>query len=150
IRAGKDARGLKSFQAVSEEWFQRHVMKKELRSAAHLKNCLDHHILPAWRDRDFEGIRRHDVAKLMDEVEDASGKNSADYVLKITTGICNWYLARHEDYKTPIAKGMRRSSRKENARARILNDDELRAVWKAAEANGSFGAFIRILLLTGQ
>jgi integrase len=150
IRAGKGAATTQTFQAVSDEWFQRHVMKKELRSAAHLKNCLDHHILPAWRDRDFESIRRNDVAKLLDQVEDASGKSAADYVLKITGGIFRWYQARHEGYHTPVVPGMRRSSRKEGARSRVLNDDELRAVWKTAEANGSFGAFIRILLLTGQ
>jgi integrase len=43
---------------------------------------------------------------------------------------------------------MRRSNPKERSRDRILNDDELRAVWK--QANGSFGAFVRLLLLTGQ
>ena len=36
------------------------------------------------------------------------------------------------------------------ARKRILDDNELRAVWKVAEANGQFGAFVRLLLLTGQ
>ena len=45
---------------------------------------------------------------------------------------------------------MRRSNPKERARDRILNDDEIRAVWKAAEANGTFGAFVRLALLTGQ
>jgi integrase len=39
---------------------------------------------------------------------------------------------------------------KENQRARILNDDELRTVWHAAEANGQFGALVQLLLLTGQ
>src|SRR5262249_42743083 len=39
---------------------------------------------------------------------------------------------------------------KERARSRILSDDELRLVWKAAEANGTYGAFIRVLLLTAQ
>jgi integrase len=36
------------------------------------------------------------------------------------------------------------------ARARILDDAELRMIWKQAEANGQFGAIIRLLLLTGQ
>ena len=35
-------------------------------------------------------------------------------------------------------------------RARILDDDELRAIWKAAAANGVFGAYVRVCLLTGQ
>jgi integrase len=49
-----------------------------------------------------------------------------------------------------VIKGMRRTSPKQRARVRILDDAELRAVWTAAEANGQFGAFIRLLLLTGQ
>ena len=51
---------------------------------------------------------------------------------------------------SPVTKKMRRTSIKGRARERILSDDDLRAVWKQAEANGTFGALIRILLLTGQ
>jgi integrase len=150
IRDGKAAVGPKTFSEVAAEWFQRHVLGKKLRSASHIRNVLDNHVLPAWRDRGFEGIRRNDVAKLMDDVEDRSGKNSADRVLKIIGGIFNWYQARHEGYTTPIVRGMLRSGGKESARKRILNDEELRAVWKTAEDNGSFGAFVRLCLLTGQ
>jgi integrase len=35
-------------------------------------------------------------------------------------------------------------------RERVLSDDEIRAVWKAAEANGQYGAFVRLALLTAQ
>ena len=120
------------------------------RSADYIKNYLKLHILPAWGGRDFESIRRNDVAKLLDHVEDNSGKEAADFCLKVFSGIANWYATRHEDYASPVIRGMRRSSQKERARDRKLNDDELRAVWKQAEANGPFGAFIRLLLLTGQ
>jgi integrase len=45
---------------------------------------------------------------------------------------------------------MARTKAKERARARILTDDELRAIWKAAEAaGGPYGAFVKFLLLTG-
>ena len=44
---------------------------------------------------------------------------------------------------------MARRKPKEHARKRILNDVELRAVWKAAEATpGPFGHFVHFLLLT--
>ena len=65
-------------------------------------------------------------------------------------GICNWYATRNDNYSSPIVKGMRRSNPKERARDRILNDDEIRAVWQAASENGTFGAFVRVLLLTAQ
>jgi integrase len=44
---------------------------------------------------------------------------------------------------------MARTKPKERARQRILTDDELRAVWGAAEAStGLFGPFVQFLLLT--
>jgi integrase len=44
---------------------------------------------------------------------------------------------------------MARTKPKERARDRILTDDELRAVWKAAEASkGPFGYLVRYILLT--
>ena len=46
------------------------------------------------------------------------------------------------------ARGQRRSSGAK--RSRILDDDELREVWKEADSSGSFGALIKTLLLTGQ
>ena len=85
---------------------------------------------------------------LLDTVEDNSGPVAADKVLALVSNITNWYATRHDDYASPIIKGMRRSNPKERARRRIFSDDELRVVWKAAE--GSFGAFVRLLLLTGQ
>jgi integrase len=45
---------------------------------------------------------------------------------------------------------MKKRHEKNKGRERILDDTELKTVWKAAEANGQFGALIRLLLLTGQ
>ena len=76
----------------------------------------------------------------------------ADGVLATLRSIMNWYATRDSDYNSPIVKGMRRDPRsaRERARQRILNDDEIRALWKAAEISGPFGAIVRLLLLTGQ
>jgi integrase len=150
IRVGGDRSGPQSFASVAEQWFKRHVEAKGLRSAKTLRAYLDQHILPAWGTRDFESIRRGDVATLLDRVEDTSGAVSADRALAVISGICNWYVARHEDYVSPVVRGMRRSNAKERARARILDDNEIRLIWRAAEANGTFGGFIRLLLLTAQ
>src|SRR5262249_34346088 len=46
--------------------------------------------------------------------------------------------------------GMQRVNQKERERSRILSDDEIRTVWKTAEGNGTFGALVRLLLLTAQ
>ena len=150
IREGRDREGPETFETVAETWYKRHVEAKKLISAPDLRSCLDRHLLPAWRTRDFASVRRGDVAKLLDTVEDSNGPAVADFVLAVIRMICNWHAARRDDYQSPIVKGMRRTDPKAQARSRILDDDEIRAVWKAAEANGTFGAYIRLALLTAQ
>ena len=149
-RAGEDRAGPQSFQSVAEEWFKRYVEAKELRSGNETRRMLDKHILPAWSGRDFSSIKRGDITKLLDHVEDGFGASAADNVLKRVSTIFAWYQTRHDDYVSPVVRGMRRTSIKEQARDRILSDDELRAVWTVAEANGTFGTLVRILLLTAQ
>jgi integrase len=57
-----------------------------------------------------------------------------------------WHQTRDENYTSPIVRGMKRNRAK--PRARIFNDNELRQLWQAAD--GSFGALLKILLLTAQ
>jgi integrase len=148
IKAGEDRAGPQSFTAVAEQWFKRHVEAKGLRSATEIRRYLDKWILPAWAGREFVSIRRPDIVKLLDHVEDNAGPVAADTVLKRVSAICAWYATRHENYSTPIVRGMRRSNTKERSRERILADDEICKLWNAAE--GTFGDLIKLLLLTGQ
>jgi integrase len=150
IKAGADRAGPQSFQAVADEWLKRHVEAKGLLTANNLKRLLDNHILPTWGGREFTSIRRADVARLLDTVQDTAGPTAADCVLGVIRAIGNWYSIRSDDYVSPVVRGMRRTNPKERARERILSDDEIRVVWEQSEANGTFGALIRILLLTGQ
>jgi integrase len=100
--------------------------------------------------REFTSINRGDVSKLLDKIVESSGPVAADAALSVITKMTRWYATRHGDYTSPIVQGMRRSNPKERQGKRILSDDELRMVWKAAEAHGMFGAFIRQALLKGQ
>ena len=139
-----------SFEATAEQWLKRHVQAKGLRSEGEVTRLLKAHVYPHWKDRAFLDIRRSDVAALLDEVEDDHGARQADYVLAIVRGVMNWFASRHDNYAPPIVKGMRRTNPKERARSRVLDDNEIRAIWKAAESNGRFGAIVRLLLLTAQ
>jgi integrase len=139
-----------TFKAVAESWRKRHVAAKGLRSAGEIERVLEKYVYPHWGERDFVGIKRSDITSLLDLVEDNHGSPQADAVLAITRTIANWQAGRVDDYVSPFIRGMRRINPKATARARTLNDDELRAVWKQAEGNGTFGAIIRLLLLTGQ
>jgi integrase len=152
VRAGLPAiePRAQTFAAVVADWKRRHVEKNKLRSAHEVLRLIDRHLLPAWRDREFTGIRRSDVAALLDRVEDKHGSRQADYCLALTRGIMNWFASRHDDYGPPIVRGMARRSGHAHQRARILTDDELRRIWLAAEDAGPFGGAVRLLLLTAQ
>ncbi len=112
-----------SFKAVAENYIERHVKAKELRSQAEIERILERYIYPTWKDREFEGIRRGDVAMLLDVVQDSNGSHQADYVLAVIRGIMNWFASRADDYVSPITRGMRRTDPKSRKRARILDDD---------------------------
>src|SRR5215218_10176104 len=62
----------------------------------------------------------------------------------------NWHASRSDEFRSPIVRGMARTSGKDRARDRILTDDELRVIWRSAEAaTGPFPALVQFLLLTG-
>ena len=134
-----------SFEGVASQWFERHVAKKELRSGDKLRQFTRKYITPAFAGMAFIEVRRKHIAALLDQLEDKHGARQADYALSILTGMANWYAKRDDEYNSPIIRGMRR--REDDRRDRILNDDELRRIWKA---DGFLGNFIKLALLTGQ
>jgi integrase len=152
VRAGLpavEATG-ETFAVVAANWLKRHVDAKGVRTADEIRRLLNSHVLPAWRDREFRSIRKSDVAALLDDVEDRSGPHQADAVLAVVRAVMNWHAARADDYRSPIVRGMRRQSPQARARAKVLTDGELQAVWQAAESAGAFGAAVKLSLLTAQ
>ena len=139
-----------SFEAVAVSYMQRHVRAKGLRTEREIERILNKYIYPILKDRDFETIRRSDVTKLLDLVEDGSGPRQADTVLTVLRSIMNFHAKRVDDYVPPIIRGMGRDDRHAKKRARILDDDEIRAVWTAADKSGPFGALLKLALLTAQ
>jgi integrase len=135
------------FEVVAEDWVRRVVDAQQQRDAYEVKRVLAKHIIPAWGSREFTSIRRGDVAKLQDYVEDHHGLRTSDKVLGIVSSICSWVEKRDDDYVSPIRKGMRRYSSAKNARERILTDDEIRALW---DQSGVYADICKLALLTAQ
>lgn len=137
-----------SFGEVAANFIKRHVEANKLRSQAEIERSLDKYVLPVWGHRPFREIRRGDVAALLDHIEDKHGARQADLVLAVVRKMSNWYAARNDDYVSPVVRGMHRSNASKGKRT--LDDDEVRAVWQAAGDAGTFGALVKLLLLTGQ
>ena len=137
-----------TFKSITEAYFAREG--KKLRTAVARQATLEKLVYPLIGAQPISAIRRSDVVRLLDRIEDENGPVQADRTLAYIRKIMNWHASRSDEFRSPIVRGMTRTIGKERARARILADDELRAIWKAADAiPGPFGAFLKLLLLTG-
>ncbi len=140
-----------SFREVAGNFIKRYVeQEKKLRTQDEIESRFDRLVYPHWGDRPFRDIKRSDVAKLLDRIVDDSGPRAADKTLADIRKLCNWFTTRDDDYVSPIAKGMGRYNAKEHKGTRILNNDEIRVLWAECDELGTFGAWLKVALLTGQ
>ena len=140
--AGKD-----TLKAVAENYLVREGDK--LRTKIRRRQALQRLVYPTLGALPISQIRRSDVSRLLDQVQDQCGAAMADGVLSLLRRIMNWHAARDDDFESPIVRGMARRTPEQRERDRVLTDDELCAVWHAAESFGSpWGQFVRFLLLT--
>jgi integrase len=136
-----------TFQTIAENYLSREG--KELRTVGQRRVVLTRLIYPKLGSRQIHDIRRSEIVKLLDQIEDANGPVMADRTLATIRKIMNWHASRSDEFRSPIVRGMARTSGKDRARARVLSDDELRVIWKAADdTSGPFGALVKFLLLT--
>jgi integrase len=147
-RAAKQARRLAAgdtFGNITAEYFKREGDR--LRSADWQRSVLSRLILPALGQRLIGDIRRSEIIRLLDRIEEGSGPVMSDRALAIVRRVMSWHSVRSDTFSSPIVRGMTRTSSQERARDRILTDEELRAVWNAA-TTVPFGFFVRFLLAT--
>jgi integrase len=103
-------------------------------------------VYPKLGNTQIDAIRRTDIVRLLDSIEDDNGPVMADKVLAFLSKVFSWHASRSDEFRSPLVRGMARSRPKERARERILTDDEIRSVWRKAE--GRFGSLLRFILLT--
>lgn len=136
-----------TFQAVAEDYLKREAGK--LRTGNQRRDILRRLIYPTLGKRQIADIKRSEIVRLLDRVEDENGAHMAQAVLTVLSRLFNWHASRDDGFSSPVRRGMARTSVKEHARERVLSDDELRAVWEAAGAfPGPYGPLVRFLLLT--
>ena len=141
------ARNEHTFEKVAERYLC--GPGKELRTVGQQRAMLKRLVYPKLGSRPIESIQRGEWAKLLGQIAEANGPVMADRVLATVRKIMNEHAKETDGFNTPLVRGMARTKGKERARTRILTDDELRAIWKAADATpGPFGAFVEFLLLT--
>jgi integrase len=151
LEAGRDPRSAlakpETLRAICEEWAAREAGR--LRTGKDRHAILERLVYPTLGARPLADIRRSDLVRLLDRIEDERGPAAADRTLNIVRSVFNWHASRSDDFRSPIVRGMARTKPHERARSRVLTDDELRLVWRTAAEQGAFGKLVRFLLLTG-
>jgi hypothetical protein len=111
---------------------QKNTFGVMLRSIGERRRILAKYLYPKLGARQIDSIKRSEIVRLLDRIEDNHGPVMADHVLSLLRVVMHWHARRDDDFRSPIVRGMNRTKVKERARERILTDDELRIVWAVA------------------
>ena len=120
-----------------------------IRSGRSVARALRREVIPLWGHRSVHDIKRRDISSLVFKVAAERTPNSAHRLLKGIKRFFSWCLGR-AILKSSPALGIQ-SGYREVSRDRVLSDEELARVIKAArEIGGPFGGVVEFLALTGQ
>jgi integrase len=127
-----------------EQFLDRHGKNYRPKSLYYADRWLRQHAVKKWGDRNLGDVTRADVRALLDPI---AAPMLANRVHATTRKFFNWCVENDLIANSPFA-GVKRPH-KEVARDRVLTDDELKVVWRAAEGH-ELGSIVQLLILTGQ
>ena len=144
--------GVATVASVLDDFVVRHVRNRNqpLRSANEYESAFKRLVKPCIGRLGIYEVRRSHVIKMLDEIEDANGPVMADRTLAYLRKAFNWYATRDDLFSVPVVRGMGRIKPKDRARTRVLSDDEVPVIWAVLGQSGTFGAFLKMLLLSAQ
>ena len=118
--------------------------KPEIRASsyAEITRHFDKHFL--W-DKSVDAITARDTIDTLDAISALSERRHAYAILKT---FFNWCVAREYCEKNPLATVPKPKA--SPPRERVLDGQEIRAVWTATAAMEPYHIMVRLLLLTGQ
>jgi integrase len=152
-----------TFGAVAEDFIRRHAMTK--RSGRMMAAIVRRELVSRWGERAITEITRRDVIALVDAILDrggdkpapgtrrkAGGPYAARHTLSAARKLFNWAVGRDLIAISPCDRIKAAELHGAPAqRDRVLSDEEIRAVWNAAEATGyPYGPLVKTLMLSGQ
>jgi integrase len=136
-------------EKVAAQFLARHVKGLSVATQREVNRIMAKDILPTWSGRRLSQIGKSDIHELLDRIVDRGATVQANRALAWIKGMCNFAIGRGLIEVSPCA-GIRPPTA-ETARDRVLSDDELRAVWEAADALAwPYRGVVQLLVLTGQ
>jgi integrase len=140
-----------SFATVAEAYIARHLKGK--RKAKVVEREIRNELIPHWGARPITEITRRDVVELIEKIVDRPAPGHARNIFGHVRTMFNWAINR-DIYGLQISPCDRLKPGQligpKKTRERVLTDNELRTLWRAADALGyPLGPATKILLLTG-
>ena len=140
-----------SFAAVAEDFIKREVVKK--RRGADMERELRQEFVARWGNRPVTDITQHDVLAVLDEAVDRGASSQAHALFGHVRRLYNWALGqgRYGLTSSPCDRlKLKDLVGQRKLRTRVLNDDELRLLWRASgRLSYPFGPMYRLLMLSG-
>jgi integrase len=136
------------FDMVAASYVQRYVAR-EIGDAwgAEIKRQLKVEINPKIGHKQIGEITKDNILKMVEAIVDRGSPTTGNRVFATLRQIFNWALDRDIIKRSPMPKS---APAPEQARDRVLGDDEISVVWRAFESIGwPFGDIGKLLLLTG-
>jgi integrase len=137
-----------TFETAYERFKAEHVAAKKERTRHDYTRVLDKHFLPELAKKSLTKITYAMLTEITDELADTPSEQA--HALAVGRTFFKWCARPPRRYipHSPL-EGLQLKSGK--SRKRVLTDEELIKVWRAAEAQGyPHGCVIQFLILTGQ
>jgi integrase len=124
-RAAAKAIPVDTVGALAKDYVSKHVQVRHRRPDEE-QRILNVYVLSAWRDRSVRGLTRRDVRALVEPIADRAPV-MANRVLAVVRRMLNFAVRR--DWIDANPASLISKPGRESSRDRVLNDDELRALW---------------------
>src|SRR5262249_21757665 len=111
--------GINNLKAICEEYLEREGGK--LRTADDRRATFERLIYPKLGSQPIDQIKRSEIVRLLDKIEDERGPRMASLALAYLRKVMNWHATRDDDFLSPIVRGMARGGA--TKRDRTLADD---------------------------
>jgi integrase len=135
-----------NFETVAREWLKRD--QADNKSLGEVQRIVEKEMLPAWGHRSIKDVRRHDALVLVDAIVDRGSPTMARRTIAYIHRLFRWAVSQGIIESNPAADLPKPG--RETRRDRVLSDDELKKVWKAAHKFGwPYGTALQLLILTG-
>jgi integrase len=130
VQTRRAERAAQTLTELAEAYLEKWARPRK-RSASEDERILRKDVIPAWGRRKAKDIARRDVIALLDGIVDRGSPVAANRTLAIVRRMFGWALSRDMIPANPCSAV--KAPGKETRRDRVLNADEIAALWRSLD-----------------